>query len=277
VQTLDDQRKNLNPGESFYTTEVAANYDDIRKKDRYWNWEDMVLEKSFSLLNSGDNIVDCPFGTGRFLPLYKKLNIVGIDISEDMLLQAKKKVNEKGMENKVKLFKTDLNEFKSGEHNLKALVSFRLLHLISPDKVEEYTRNLAKMPSQYIFLQVFSVHDFAPMNIISRLGKVLFMGNASLKDKLVYLARTAVHIQKKIFPQLNNVLKKSSAKNMEQTGKDVFCDVTYYHELARIQKTLNEFKFKEKERFELMDLTHVKTESATRATALLVLKKISAE
>ena len=278
MQTLGklNQEKKMNPGESFYTADVAAKYDDVRKKDRYWDWEDEVLAKALALLNSGDYVVDCPFGTGRFLPLYKKYDfkVLGLDISDDMLFEADKKVKQLNLEDKVKLVKADLNEFKYMGEPLKALVSFRLLHLISPENVEDYVNSLAAMPSRYIFLQLFTVYDFSPLLIVKRLGQVFTMDNVSRRDKIVYFVRTVYSIQNKFIPNLRQYFKKklSSIKNLE-VEEGSFCDVSHFHSLKVIEGAFGKKGFIEKQRFELVDLVHVQNESATRATALLVLEK----
>lgn len=269
-----NQGKKVNPGESFYTADIAAQYDDIRKKDRYWNWEDEVLEKALTLLSSDDRLVDCPFGTGRFLSLYKKYNlkVLGLDISKDMLFEAEKKVKQLNLEDKVQMMNVDLNEFKNSGEPLKALVSFRLLHLISPGHIEAFVTSLAEMPSCYIFLQLFTVYDYSPMHILKRLGQVFLMNKVSAKDKIIYFARTLYSIHKKLFVWFYSSSKDNTPKKASDE-KAAFCDVTYFHSLHVIEKTVEKKGFFEKERFELMDLIHVQNESATRATALIIFKK----
>ena len=50
------------------------------------------MSQHLDQLPDGMSIVDIPFGTGRFVPMYRKkgLNIAGLDASEDMISTAQK-------------------------------------------------------------------------------------------------------------------------------------------------------------------------------------------
>lgn len=68
---------------------VAERYDRTRINDGTWAAEQALVDK---LVTDGP-VLDVPFGTGRYVPIYKNkgLDYLGIDISEDMLTQARKK------------------------------------------------------------------------------------------------------------------------------------------------------------------------------------------
>ncbi len=72
-----------------YYGAAAKNYDKARQSDGTWTSENSLIEK---LLKKGP-VLDVPFGTGRYVPLYeqKGLSYLGIDVSRDMLTQAKMK------------------------------------------------------------------------------------------------------------------------------------------------------------------------------------------
>ena len=67
----------------------AVFYDRDRQTDGTWIAEHALVEK---LVTKGP-VLDVPFGTGRYVPIYnaKRLKYLGIDISADMLAEAKKK------------------------------------------------------------------------------------------------------------------------------------------------------------------------------------------
>ena len=72
-----------------YYGQTAKDYD---AKRQGITWE---LENEFLIagLDGVKSVLDCPVGTGRFLPFYqeRKIKCVGVDISQDMLAQAAKK------------------------------------------------------------------------------------------------------------------------------------------------------------------------------------------
>lgn len=75
----------------YYYGKQATHYNRKRKKQKVWLQEYEIVESIISRYKP-DHVIDIPVGTGRFLPIYKKYNIsaTGIDISKDMLKQAKK-------------------------------------------------------------------------------------------------------------------------------------------------------------------------------------------
>ncbi len=76
-------------GADVYYGEVAENYDAARSVKTKWRKEQAAVAE---LLTDGD-VLDIPFGTGRFVPIYraKEIGFLGIDISGDMLAKALEK------------------------------------------------------------------------------------------------------------------------------------------------------------------------------------------
>jgi SAM-dependent methyltransferase len=82
-----------------YTGEVAQNYEERRRRESKWALEDDALKGLLSTLaerRESSLILDSPIGTGRFLPLYAELHasVIGVDVSEDMLVQASDRAQE---------------------------------------------------------------------------------------------------------------------------------------------------------------------------------------
>ena len=79
-----------NKGDWYHET-VAENYESRRSKQHWWHEETKILEKFLALIPQGTKVLDVPLGTARFLPLYiqNKMSMTGLDISSDMLDQAK--------------------------------------------------------------------------------------------------------------------------------------------------------------------------------------------
>ncbi len=81
---------------SGYKGSVAESYDRKRQKRKKWKLEIAALEKIVSSFAASSLLLDLPLGTGRFMPLYQrgKHRVLGIDISLDMLQQARAKAGE---------------------------------------------------------------------------------------------------------------------------------------------------------------------------------------
>lgn len=78
-----------------YRDDVAATYIQQRTFEPQWHVEQEVIDRLIhSYANTGEAVLDAPLGTGRFIPLYVSigLRIYGLDISEDMLYEARKLV-----------------------------------------------------------------------------------------------------------------------------------------------------------------------------------------
>lgn len=75
-----------------YYGDVAASYQGSREVKPKWKAEQAAVE---AFLTEGP-VLDVPFGTGRFVPLYrsKGLDYTGIEISQDMLAQARARYGE---------------------------------------------------------------------------------------------------------------------------------------------------------------------------------------
>jgi SAM-dependent methyltransferase len=71
----------------IYYGKTATQYDKRRKGTPGWKAEQAAVE---ALVGSG-TVLDCPLGTGRFIPIYqaKGLDFEGVDISPDMVRVAR--------------------------------------------------------------------------------------------------------------------------------------------------------------------------------------------
>jgi len=78
-------------GDTYYK-DIASNYEKKRKKQAWWHVEQEQMAQLLDQLPDGMSVVDIPFGTGRFVPMYRKkgFKIAGLDASEDMISTAQK-------------------------------------------------------------------------------------------------------------------------------------------------------------------------------------------
>ena len=224
----DEINRERSPGEKFYTREVASQYEMLRQNDRYWAWENDVLGNCLRTFQVDEKVADCPVGTGRFLDIYGRLGlrVLGIDISIDMLNEAGKKVGPAGLEGRVELVQADASSLALDHPAAKALVCFRLLHLISDKNLKEVVRGLVAIPSDYIFLQVFTVKDFNLHRLAGRVAHAIGSTEIGLGRKLKYIYRTLRAL-------VSALLGPREVTPVNQHEENTFCDVTYAHPLSR--------------------------------------------
>jgi ubiquinone/menaquinone biosynthesis C-methylase UbiE len=86
----------------FYTPFQAQTYE-IQRKNPIWEAEEVVYEKVIQRVHNeysekNLSILDLPVGTGRWIPFANSYcsRYVGIDISENMLSEARKKISRMG-------------------------------------------------------------------------------------------------------------------------------------------------------------------------------------
>ncbi len=78
-------------GPTTYHGENAYNYLNTRLKEKAWHKEQEIMVELLSEIQDNSTVLDVPFGTGRYVNLYlkKNMSIYGLDISIDMLNEAK--------------------------------------------------------------------------------------------------------------------------------------------------------------------------------------------
>lgn len=78
-------------GDTYYE-DIARNYEVKRQKQAWWHVEHQEMKDLLTQVPDGLSVVDIPFGTGRFVPLYREkgFKISGLDASGDMISTAKK-------------------------------------------------------------------------------------------------------------------------------------------------------------------------------------------
>lgn len=262
------QIKEQSPGETFYTHNVAEQYELLRKSDRYWDWENKIIDKCLMLVRDGAVVADCPVGTGRFFGAYGRhhLEVLGIDISADMLREAEKKIFDSGLTGKTRLMQADVSNMQLKFPQADALVCFRLLHLISEKNIDDIVAGLSKLPSQYVFLQIFAVKDYDPRSVVRRIMSTLRSNNIGLVRKLKYLYRTIRSIAVYIFGIRRNRVVKAHEL-------DTFCDVTYSHNIKNVLSMFASYGFEKVEQYDLLDKDHMMGESGANVSMILVMKK----
>jgi SAM-dependent methyltransferase len=149
--------KNYN-GKYAYFGDIVTNYDNDRKIERIWFKENKIVKRLLKKY-APISILDLPVGTGRFFELYQKLDtiktVIGIDISEDMLLYSKQKAVNMCLDNKFILQKGDAEALNIPP--VECIICFRLAHLLPDDILTNVLANLAKTTTKYILFQIYDV------------------------------------------------------------------------------------------------------------------------
>lgn len=83
------KRRRAVKGDSYYG-KAAEMYEARRVKQDWWQVEHKQMKACLGNLPNKLNVLDVPFGTGRFLPIYRSRGdkVHGLDSSEDMISQA---------------------------------------------------------------------------------------------------------------------------------------------------------------------------------------------
>ena len=128
-----------------YSGRNALRYDKKRGEQRKWHRENALVRAMTSAVPRGSKVLDLPCGTGRLFDLWRQrgYDVIGVDISQDMLTLAKKRVKDA---EKIKLGQYEVltaQELQENRFDLVACV--RLLHLIAESQVALYVAKLASL------------------------------------------------------------------------------------------------------------------------------------
>jgi SAM-dependent methyltransferase len=76
-----------------YTGRRAQTYERQRAAQPEWTREREIIVAAVATMPNAATVLDVPVGTGRFLPLYaeRDLRVTGVDLSPDMLAEARRK------------------------------------------------------------------------------------------------------------------------------------------------------------------------------------------
>lgn len=129
VEKIRDRRSRAF-GNRYYS-QRARNYDQDRAAQPSWMAEFEALEKVAAKLGRDLHIADMPVGTGRFFPIYEKLNwqVTGLDVSRDMLMMSEKSA-EKSLSNLYFSHVADARRLSFSDESFDGVVCFRFLQSI---------------------------------------------------------------------------------------------------------------------------------------------------
>ena len=151
------------PVGNVYHGECAENYLKDRTSQTYWNLENVVVGDLVEGLPAGVRVLDMPVGTGRFVPYYlkKKMEVYGLDASNDMLEVARNELGEDY--DRCHMTVGDALQLPYDDDFFNLVVSFRFLsHVLSFSQAKQALKELARVANGTLLIQLRVRRDDVP-------------------------------------------------------------------------------------------------------------------
>jgi len=155
---------------SRYRGEVASDYNRARMAGRQWRRETDAIEKHLRA-SRGQVVLDVPFGTGRFAPIYldRGVGVIGVDVSADMLAEA-------GRDSAVKelaasLVEGDVEKLPLADGSVDYIVSTRLLNWLPSDVRETALGEFHRVGRLGLLVQVRVREVYSRAGFVTRLAR----------------------------------------------------------------------------------------------------------
>jgi ubiquinone/menaquinone biosynthesis C-methylase UbiE len=202
---------------SGYQGKTAELYDRKRSKRKKWKREMAALQVLAAQFAPGTSILDIPLGTGRFLEFYNegRHTVYGIDISRDMLLQARDRVLTLGGNHNrgdICLVMGEAEHIPMRDSSIDYVVCIRLLNWVTKPIFKDIIKEFHRVARKGIIigfrcLQNMKFKDFLGLGIVSIIptphrvscwGKTFVRFSARVIGKIKSLAATAAGKTKQV-------------------------------------------------------------------------------
>ena len=138
-----------------YDQAVAQDYEKVREIELHWQQEDEFV-KGYFQGRQIENLLDLPVGTGRFIPHFAGVrHLIGVDISEEMLSEARKKVPLRPASTTTQLERGDVFALRFNTGQFDTAIVCRLFHLLPPDLLPKAIKELCRVTSREIVVQTY--------------------------------------------------------------------------------------------------------------------------
>lgn len=141
-----------------YHGRMAANYEAKRSKQLRWHLENIAVRNMLEGTPRKAKLLDAPVGQGRFLQLYHdlELDVLGVDMSRDMMAQAK----VTGMATLCQGDVTNLAFL--ADDQFHTAVCVRFLDLIPEETMQSAMRELCRVTNNAIVLTIRLGPEYLP-------------------------------------------------------------------------------------------------------------------
>ena len=168
-----------------YQGEVAASYE-ARRTDTKWHAENQAARELLAMLPTGLKTLDAPVGTGRLIPLLaeRKYDATGLDVSADMLKQARKCADEIGA--RIDLVEGDIRAIPFPDAQFDLVSCLRFLNWIDAEGVRVVLPELARASRAHLLIGVRYATPlpdlgYTPRDVVSRVST--HMGLATFRTR----------------------------------------------------------------------------------------------
>jgi 2-polyprenyl-3-methyl-5-hydroxy-6-metoxy-1,4-benzoquinol methylase len=131
---------NAESARGMWVGEKARTYDEGRESSEKWQREYQAVEKY--LADCRGTVLDIPCGTGRFFEIYDKfdLSYIGMDVSEDMLVQAWEKLTDP-----LKATYGDIMDIPADDKEYDNTVCIRLLEKLPLQELDQAITEMCRV------------------------------------------------------------------------------------------------------------------------------------
>jgi len=145
-----------------YTGATARTYDEKRVGDARWqNEQDAVALMLYRVLHERGQatVLDIPVGTGRFFEIYRRLpvDVVGMDVSEDMLDEARIKLV--ASDRAIELKYGDILDPTTRIPHPDVAVCVRIMNQFTMDEARRALQNLKHAGARFIIVSATTKKD----------------------------------------------------------------------------------------------------------------------
>jgi ubiquinone/menaquinone biosynthesis C-methylase UbiE len=139
--------------EAQYCGDAARQYERSRTGAAKWAAEQEELERLADQIPPGSRVLDVPVGTGRFAELLigKEIEFVGIDVSEDMIAEARKKI---GGATQFTFELGSIFHLPLADKMMDATFCIRFLNWLEIAEVEEALRELRRVTRGHVVIAI---------------------------------------------------------------------------------------------------------------------------
>lgn len=177
-----------------YRGSTASSYENRRRDREKWHREQDAVEAFLErIVTDVDEplILDVPVGTGRFFDLYELFDVraVGVDVSEDMLEEARTKIDEDSTG--ISLKQGDIMDLSSLDISPDAVVCIRFMNWLDTPDVKDALASIAGTSTTHVVIGI-RVQDTPVKRLTGRLRE-LYQTVSRTRD-----SKTTVHEEDRI-------------------------------------------------------------------------------